>query len=42
VHSAADLNVNAAALEGYAEARFIKRAPPIDMAAGGKRSTSSP
>jgi hypothetical protein len=42
VHSAADLNVNAAALEGYAEARFIKRAPPIDMAAGGKCSTSSP
>jgi len=41
VHGAADLNpVNAAALEGYTEARFIKRALPIDTAE--KCSTSSP
>jgi hypothetical protein len=42
VHGTPDLNpLNAAALEGYAEPRFIKRAAPIDTA-GGKCSTSSP
>jgi hypothetical protein len=34
VHGATDLNlINAAALEGYAETRFIKRAQRSDMAA---------
>jgi len=33
VHGAADLNTpDAAALEGYAETRFIKRAQPSDIA----------
>ena len=36
VYTAADLNPsNAAALEGYAEDRFIKRAPRIDTADRG-------
>jgi hypothetical protein len=35
VHGAVDLNsLNAAALEGYAEDRFINRAPRIDTASG--------
>jgi hypothetical protein len=40
VHGAADLSpLNAATLEGYAEDRFIKRAPPIDTAARGPTTT---
>ena len=43
VRGAADLNaVYAAALEGYAEARFIKRAQPIDTAARGKCASTPP
>jgi hypothetical protein len=43
VYGAADLNpLNAAALEGYAEDRFIKRTPPIDTAARGQCPTTSP
>jgi hypothetical protein len=42
VHGATDLNLaHASAFEGYTEARFIKRAPPIDTAAGGKSPQSS-
>jgi hypothetical protein len=42
VNGAADLNaVNAAALEGYAEARFVNRAPRMDTA-HGKCPTTSP
>ena len=43
VNGAADLDaVNAAVLEGYAEARFIKRAQPIDTAARGKCASTPP
>src|SRR5262249_13800156 len=43
VHGATDLSpLNGAALEGYAEDRFIKRTPRIDTAACGKCSTTSP
>jgi hypothetical protein len=43
VHGATDLSpLNAAALEGLAEDRFIKRTPRIDTAACGKCSTTSP
>jgi hypothetical protein len=43
VNGATDLNpINAAALEGYAETRFIKRAQPIDTAARGQCPTTSP
>jgi hypothetical protein len=41
VYGAAD-PLNAAALEGYAEDRFIKRAPRIDTAARGQCPTTSP
>jgi hypothetical protein len=43
VHGASDLNpLNAAALGGYAEARFIKHSPRIDTAGRGGCSTTSP
>jgi len=43
VNGAADLNaVNATVLEGYAEARFIKRAQLIDTAARGKCASTPP
>lgn len=43
VHGAVDLSpLKAAALEDYAEDRFIKGAPRIDTAARGNCSTTSP
>jgi hypothetical protein len=41
VHGTADLSPLDAALEGYAEARFVNRAPRIDTA-HGKCLTTSP
>ena len=41
VHGAADLNPrNPTGFEGYAEARFTKRAQPIDTAAHAKCATT--